>query len=385
MSVVTAGWDLILNKHGGYLPIEIEAVPEGTVLPAGNVMVQMKNTAPEVPWLTSYLETAILRAVWYPTTVATLSREAKTLIYGAMKKTTEHPEAQIDFQLHDFGARGVSSEESAALGGLAHLVNFKGTDTISALLAGRAYYGDTMAGYSIPASEHATMTAWGENRETDAYENMLKQFGGNGNTLAVVSDSYDIYNAVSKIWGGALKDKVLQNGSTLVIRPDSGDPQDVVIEVIERLMTAFGHHINAKGYRVLPPCVRVIQGDGVNLQSIGEILQALIENGISAENVAFGMGGGLLQQVNRDTCKFAMKASAIQINGQWQDVFKSPVTDPGKASKKGRLALRKVDNRYVTLRKEDCPVEANILQPVFEDGHLLRSTTLSEIRQRAAA
>ena len=173
-----------------------------------------------MPWLTTFIETALLRAVWYPTTVATLSRKAKLIIQAGLEKSSDDPAGQLPFKLHDFGARGVSSGESAGLGGMAHLVNFMGTDTMEALLAARRYYGAEMAGFSIPAAEHSTMTSWGRARERQAYEMMLDRFEGEGRLVAVVSDSYDLDHAVNEIWGGALREKVLAQKGTLVIRHD---------------------------------------------------------------------------------------------------------------------------------------------------------------------
>ena len=192
------GWQHILNKHKGYLPIKIEAVAEGKLIPTKNVLVQIVNTDPHCAWLTCFVETALLRAIWYPTTVATVSYHCKKIIEKYLFETAGHTQG-LEFKLHDFGARGVSSLESAAIGGLAHLVNFQGTDTVSALMQGRKYYSVNMPGFSIPASEHSTMTSWGKDREKDAYENMLNQYGGKGKTLAVVSDSYDIWHAIDII------------------------------------------------------------------------------------------------------------------------------------------------------------------------------------------
>jgi nicotinamide phosphoribosyltransferase len=380
-----AGWEHIFEKHGGYLPLRIDAVPEGTVMANKNVMAQIVNTDPAVPWLTSYMETAILRAIWYPTTVATVSRECKKTIGSFLDETADNLQS-LPFKLHDFGARGVSSQDSAAVGGMAHLVNFQGTDTVAALAGARRSYGERMAGYSIPAAEHSTITAWGRDGETAAYRNMLKQFGGEGKIVAVVSDSYDLWNAIDHIWGEELRDEVVGMGGTLVVRPDSGNPVEVVPKTITKLMKKFGFEINDKGYRVLPPFVRVIQGDGVSPETIQSILFTMKLERLSAENIAFGMGGELLQKVNRDTLKFAMKASAICINGQWSDVYKDPATDPGKASKKGRLALIEgADGKgFQTVREEALAQgQKNLLEPVFANGKLLRDQTLVDIRVRA--
>ena len=378
-----AGWEHILNEHGGYLPLEISAVPEGSVVPNHNVLAQVVNTDPKVPWLTSYAETMLLRGVWYPTTVATISRHVKKVIKRYLDETADSSEG-LPFKLHDFGARGVSSNESAAIGGLAHLVNFQGTDTVVSLVAARRYYGESMAGFSIPAAEHATMTAWGRTHEGDAYANMLEHYGGEGKMLAVVSDSYDIWNAIDNIWGKDLKEKVTNSGGTLVVRPDSGDPATVVCTAINKLMDAFGYSVNSKGYRILPDYVRIIQGDGVSPGSIEKILEIMKHQRLSADNVAFGMGSALLQRLNRDTLKFAMKASAARVNGEWRDVYKDPVTDPGKESKKGRLALVKKGSSFETIKADNLSGRENLLVPVFKDGELIVDQTLEEVRAKAA-
>jgi len=377
------GWEQIVQQHVGFLPIEIAALPEGTLVPTGNALMQIRNTDPQAFWLTSYLETALLRAVWYPTTVATLSWQVKQSIRQSLDVTCDNPTAELPFKLHDFGARGVSSHESAALGGMAHLVNFMGGDTVVALLAARKYYGADMAGFSIPAAEHSTITAWGREGEADAYANMLQQFGQAGKLLAVVSDSYDIYQAVSEIWGKQLRTQVESSGATVVIRPDSGVPEEIVPEVLERLYAEFGGRVNSKGYKVLSDCVRVIQGDGVDVDSIGVILQRIQQAGFSTENVAFGMGGGLLQKVNRDTLRFAMKASAMQINGAWRDVYKQPVTDSGKHSKRGRLAVIRDAGVIKTIREDALSWESNLLRPVFRNGELLVDDGFDSIRARS--
>lgn len=375
------GWEYILNEHGGFLPVEIKAVPEGTVVPVHNVLASIINTDPKCYWLTSFLETALLRAIWYPTTVATNSREIKKVILDALERTGDP--STIDFKLHDFGARGVSSQESAGLGGLAHLVNFQGTDTVAALLYGRRYYSVDMAGFSVPAMEHSTVTSWGRENEVLAYRNMVKKNGKPGGIVSAVSDSYDIYNAC-KLWGTELKQDILDSGATLVVRPDSGHPASVVLDCAMILAEYFGTNINEKGYHVLNN-VRILQGDGINIDSIKEILDYLETAGFSADNVVFGQGGALLQIVNRDDQKFAMKCSAARINGKWVDVFKDPITDSGKRSKKGTLKLIQKDGAYVTVRTDQPeygPMLDNLIV-VYEDGFPENYQTFDEIRDRA--
>jgi nicotinamide phosphoribosyltransferase len=379
------GWEYILNEYNGYMPVLIKAIPEGTVTPNRNALVTIECIDPKCFWVASYLETALLRAVWYGTTVATNSYECKQIIKKYLDLTSDNPE-QIAFKLHDFGARGVSSAESAAMGGAAHLVNFMGSDTIEGIIAANRYYGVAtgMAGFSIPAAEHSTITSWGKENEVDAYRNMIKQYGGPGKILAVVSDSYDIFKACH-LWGTVLKEDVINSGGTVVIRPDSGEPAPTVLECVRILAEHYGTTTNSKGYKVLPDCIRVIQGDGINNASINEILSTLKWHGFAADNVAFGMGGALLQGINRDTYGFAMKCCSLLINGEWKDVFKEAT---GKASKRGRLVTVRVNGEVETRRYEECgwkdgEILERILKPVFwvTDGKpVLIPITFDEVR-----
>ncbi|HWK73420.1 MAG TPA: nicotinate phosphoribosyltransferase [Povalibacter sp.] len=377
-----AGWRHILDRHGGHVPVTIRAVPEGMVVPVLNALATVESTDPQCFWIASYIETLLLR-VWYPTTVATISWHIKQLIRGYLNRTSDDPEGQLPFKLHDFGARGVSSLESAGLGGLAHLVNFKGTDTVAAIVAARKYYSEPMAGFSIPAAEHSTITAWGREAEEAAYRNMVDQYGKPGAIFACVSDSYDVYAAVEHLWGSRLKQQVIDSGATLVVRPDSGNPPDIVERCAVLLDRAYGSDLNRKGFKVLRH-VRLIQGDGVNPTSIGQILERLTQAGFAADNIAFGMGGALLQQLNRDTQQFAMKCSAARIHGQWRDVYKEPVTDPGKISKRGRLDLIRdaATRQFVTCPLGSTSQPSEMLE-VFRDGKLLREWTLNEVRTRS--
>jgi nicotinamide phosphoribosyltransferase len=382
-----AGWQYILDKRDGYLPVVIRSVPEGTVVPVSNVLATIENTDPECFWLTTWLETALLRAVWYGTTVATQSYTIKQVILDYLEKTGEP--STIDFKLHDFGARGVSSMESAGIGGAAHLVNFMGTDTITGVLFAREYYNAGVAGFSIPAAEHSTITSWGRDGEVDAYRNMLNQFARAGSVLAVVSDSYDIYNAASKLWGEELRQQVIDSGATVVIRPDSGDPVEVNRKLVEILGEKFGYTVNAKGFKVLNN-VRLIQGDGINELTVRSILGAFMAMGWSADNIAFGMGGALLQIVDRDTQRFAMKCSAMQMNGEWVDVVKDPVTDPGKKSKAGRVTLWKSGVEFAStvgqpLNWTDQGIGpwTEALEEVYRDGKLIKEIDFATVRANA--
>ena len=372
----------MFEDNGGRWPLTIEAPPEGTVLPVGNAQVQLINSDPRYPWLTTFIETALLRAIWYPSTVATLSREAKKIIYASLQKTSDDPDGQIPFKLHDFGARGATSRESAQLGGMAHLVNFMGTDTITALPFIHRIYGEPMAGFSIPASEHSTIMSWGEKGEVDAFRNLINQFG-HMPMYACVSDTYNWDRAVADHWGDELAHRVLQANGTLVIRPDSGD-------AVENLLYGFkiiderigGTTTNKRGYKVLHPKVRFIQGDGVSLREIRDILGELNDAKWSTDNVAFGMGAGLLQKINRDTLGYAMKANEVQVNGEWRDIYKR---SRGKASFAGELGLvRRPDGSICTYEKNGFPYQGDTLwEKVVEKGMVKKVPTFADIRERA--
>lgn len=700
------GWQYILDNHNGFMPVRIKAVPEGTVVPTHNVLVTIENTDPKCFWLTTYLETSLLRAIWFPTTVATNSHEIKKIIAKYLTETGGSLDG-LPFKLHDFSKRGVSSYESSMIGGMAHLVSFMGTDTISAVVGMKKYYNSTaVAGFSIPASEHSISTSWGPHNEETYASHMIDTFSKDHNVVAMVSDTYNLFNFLD-ILGTTLNDKITnlgKNNKTLVVRPDcydseteiytengwikfenltdekvaqvsdtgalsfvkpikkvaqhysgkmfhftsikgtldamvtpdhrmvwsnksgkmsvtaantikmdtnkyfirsaslnnemgprsltpherlliafqadgsypsggysdgdkcadyitlrwnfakkrkadrliniaeqcqyefsvhrepsrienyniyvrvprntiisktfdwvnantksakwcqefieevshwdatrrsdfrykfdttvkevcdvvfdvatlagygckkainvdnrsekfsdvhtlhirtanntingqsvikteidydgmvycvtvpsgmilirrngatlvsgnSGDPCVIPVQTIEKLMQHFGYTVNDKGYKLLPSYIRVIQGDGVNVQSIETILSNMKEKGICADNIAFGMGGAMTQIVNRDDQKFAMKASAVCIDGKWVDIFKDPITDHGKKSKKGKLALVKTDGKYTTVSEEYADINGmeTLLQTVYNNGKLYNETTLSQVRDR---
>jgi len=311
----------------------------------------------------------------------------KYLILKYLNKTSDP--AGIDFKLHDFGFRGVSSCESAGIGGMAHLVNFKGTDTMEAFEYAYRYYGEEMAGFSIPASEHSTICSWGKDDERLAFKNMLEAYPKG--LVACVSDSYNIFEACENLWGAyPLKDMIMERDGTLVIRPDSGDAVQVLVagnqNVMDILWERFGGTVNCKGYKVLDPHVRVIQGDGVTIESIDAILHAMQRKGYSADNIAFGSGGALLQQLNRDTQKMAFKCSAIEKNGQWESVWKSPITDIGKQSKKGQVTtFRSKSGGFYAGDKRNPMGDGwdNGMVEVFRDGKILKEYTFAEVRENA--
>ncbi len=371
----------IIDEHDGRLPVQIDALPEGTIAPVSVPQLRIVNTDPKCWALPGFLETRLLRAVWYPSTVATLSNRVVRAIRERLIKT-DGSDAGLAFKLHDFGARGATSLESAALGGAAHLVNSMGTDTVAGLALVRNVYGIEMAGFSIPATEHSTVTSFGPDGELAFMERFLRD--NPSGIIACVSDSYNLMRAVREYWGGALREAVLARDGVLVVRPDSGDPLQIVPDVIEALMEKFGHVMTEAGYRLLPDQVRVIQGDGVNPVSIVQIMDKMIERGLAIGNIAFGMGGGLLQKLDRDTFSYSMKTSAIRVGGQWRDVFKEPVTAKGtKTSKKGRMGVMKTDSGAFVVRPlANIPKGKDALVPVFRDGEILNRQSFADIRKR---
>jgi len=387
------GWMYIVTEHKGRLPVRIRAIDEGTVVPVQNALLTIESLDPKVFWIVSWLETMLVR-LWYPSTIAISSRESKKVLKRFLELTSDDPETEIPFKLHDFGARGVCSLEQSRLGGAAHLLSFQGSDTVEGIRMANYYYGSEMAGFSIPAAEHSTMTMWGENREFDAFENMVRQYitdrelpEGTPKLAACVSDSYDFFRAVDEGWGGEKLHKLVQNsGGCLVIRPDSGDPEEVLLRCFKILEERVGMTLNSKGFKVLPSYYRVIQGDGIDRASMTRILEILTENNISTSNIAFGSGGGLLQKVNRDTQKWAFKCCAARVKDEWIDVRKNPATDAGKRSKAGRLDLIKEDGSYktVTLTNDAIAHPKSVMRTVFERGQILVDTPFEECRERMA-
>lgn len=385
------GWEHIALKYGGRLPVTIRAIPEGTVVPTGNVILTVESVDDEkCAWITNYVETMLSR-IWYPSTVAILSKNIKEIWMDALMRSSDNPLSEISFKHHDFGSRGVACQEQAMIGGAAHLLNFLGSDTTVGIKFANHYYDSPMAGFSIPATEHSTMTVWGESGEREAIENWIRKTllersvpDGVPKMSACVGDSYDIYRFVNHVCD--LRELVKKSNGTLVIRPDSGDP----IEVLSKIFTIFDDRIadeitvNSKGYKVLPSYLRIIWGDGVNIDSMKSILDAVIASGWSASNIAFGSGGGLLQSVNRDTQRFAFKCSFVEAGGKSINVRKNPSTDRTKSSKAGRLDLIKVEGEYhtVTLDSTQKSHDLSVMVTVFENGEIVNHTNFDDCRKR---
>lgn len=371
-------WTKLLNKHGGLLPLRIKAVPEGTILASKNVLFTVESTDPEFHWLATYVET-LLDQIWYPCTVATNSHKLRKVFKKvATRESTESrpSETSLGYMLHDFGVRGTSSMESAMIGGLAHLIPFRGTDNNPALYLAQEYYGiKGPVGYSAPAAEHSTIMSWPT--ETEAFTHILKTHKG---LVSVVSDTYDIENACSEIWP-SLAELKNHNGK-VIIRPDSGELPESLIKVLEILWDKFGGKTHSDGLRTLNPKIGVMQGDGITPTTIPTILQALHDNRFSISNLVLGMGGGLLQQVNRDDYGFTFKLS--HISGKTlgaRDVSKSPNGDVNKKSKAGKLALIETTYGYQTIPLSQLQNEEdNVLRTVFNNGIVTQEYSMWQVR-----
>lgn len=384
------GWEIIVEEYEGKLPLRIQSVPEGTRIPSGNVLLQVINTDPRLPWLTNFFETVIMNNIWYPISVATISFGINVIIKDALIQTgCQAVDAVLPYKLNDFGFRGCSSKETAGTGGAAHLISFNGTDNAEGVLTAMKYYDADLSYLAIPAAEHSTICSWGEDAEFDAYQNILDTFLKEGSIVACVSDSYNLWDAID-FWGIEAKDQIMESGGTLVVRPDSGDPVEISLLAVKALSVHFGYETNEKGFKVLPDCIRVIYGDGINMTSIAAILNNLIKDGWAAENITFSMGGALLQQVNRDTFGFVYKASAgIYATDEGLvefDIFKDPITSEGsKTSKKGILALIVDENgKYQTIREDELDGRQNMLETIYSNGELIKTVTFDEIRARVS-
>lgn len=381
------GWEYIVKVHGGKLPIRIKAVKEGTLVPTHNVLMTIENTDENCFWLTNAMETMLMR-LWYSISISSNSFYAKLLIAKYLNQTANDLNS-LPFKLHDFGYRGVSSEESAGIGGMAHLVNFMGTDTLAAIVYANEYYNSGgINAFSVPASEHSVACSFGRDNEEEYFLNMLDQYPTG--IVSIVSDTYDVFNFVDTMTKKHKK-KILERQGTVVFRPDSGDPVAVNRLLIKILYENFKDEcsITKTGHILLPSQVRIIQGDGIDLNSLGNILKSVTDLGFSAENWVFGSGGGLLQKFDRDTLKFAIKASygerIVDGNRFGFNIQKDPITSSGKKSKAGMLKLAKKENEFhtVTSDYEYFDHITDELEVVFENGEIKRTQQFEEIRELA--
>jgi nicotinamide phosphoribosyltransferase len=400
----------------GYIPLEIKSLPEGSRCPIGVPVLTVKNTHPDFYWLTNYIETLMSTVLWQPMTSATIANAYRKLLTFWAEKTGGDVEF-IDWQAHDFSARGLSSPESGMASGMAHLTSFTGTDTIAAIYGLKRYYkASGLIGASVPATEHSVMCMGTLEDEIGTFERLMKLYPTG--ILSVVSDTWDLWKVLTE-YLPKLKDKILARDGKLVIRPDSGDPVDIICGniasvrgemvdkkwiphpeykgVVELLWDTFSGTINEKGYKQLDPHIGAIYGDSITLDRAEEICKRLEAKGFASTNVVFGIGSYTYQYNTRDTFGFAMKATYGEIITdkvntkdasepvvEGREIWKDPITDDGtKKSAKGLLAVHTGFDRMEL--KDQCTWKQEAegwLETVFKDGKIVRETSLDEIRKR---
>lgn len=396
----------------GYLPLDIRAVAEGTRVPVRVPMLTIENTLPEYFWLPNALETLFSCEVWQACTSATTAREFRQLFDHYAKLTGADP-AGVPFQGHDFSYRGMAGTRAAALSGAGHLLSFTGTDVIpSIILLEQDYNANVeteLVGTSIPATEHSVMCAYGQD-EMASFERIITDVYPRG-FVSIVSDTWDLWHVLTKVLP-SLKDAIMGRDGKLVIRPDSGDPADIICGterifldnrdlhfapeekgVIEVLWDVFGGTVNERGYKVLDPHVGAIYGDAITLERAVDILERLEQKGFCSSNIVLGIGSFTYQYVTRDTFSFALKTTWVMEAGVEKMIFKDPVTDPDhtKKSLTGRVAvLENFDGElevkdHMNLHELELFELFNQLKPVFRDGRLMRDQNLSAIRGRLAS
>ncbi len=386
----------------GYWPLKIKSLPEGTLVKNGNVLMTIVNTDRKFPWAVGFVEGLLLK-VWNTGTVATNSFKLRKVAEAFALHTTGGIPG-IEYAIHDFGYRGCSSEETAALGGAAHLLSFKGSDTVTAVRLLDRYYNadrstpvDQIAN-SVPASEHSVMTAFGEHGELEAFHHMLDLYPTG--IVSIVSDSYNFWDVVTKFIDpaveGSIYQRVIERDGKTVFRPDSGNPELVILGdpnapegspehagALELLWARFGGTVNQQGFRVLNPKVGLIYGDGIYYDRMVRIYAAMVKKGFATSNIVFGIGGLLLQQFSRDVLGYAIKATYVEIAGQQRNIMKDPITDPGKRSHKGLVRVDFINGVHVTRDQVSWDEEdGGLLETVFINGKIVKEYNLQQIRQR---
>lgn len=379
----------------GYVPLEIKAVEEGTILPVKNVLMTMTNTHPDFYWVVGFFESLLLK-VWNTSTVASYCDKLHNLTKKFSDITCDNG-GHLPFAIHDFGYRGCSSEETSELAGSAALIRSLGTDTITAVKFVKEYYGATEPiGLSVFATEHSVMCAFGQDNELAAFERVL-DLNPSG-IVSIVSDTYNLWNVLNN-FTTVLKDRILARDGKVVFRPDSGDPEKIICGdptdavgsdeykgAMNILAEKFGTTTNSKGYKILNSKVGLIYGDGMYYERFERILSNLQEMGYATSNLVVGIGGLLLQQHSRDEQGYAIKATYAEVNGEVRELLKDPVTDPGKKSHKGLVQLVRDTNGNIVTR-DQCTWEQEkqgLLKQVFLNGVLTNPITFDQIRKNVS-
>lgn len=398
---IEALWDL------GYLPIEIKALPEGSLCPIRVPALTLINTTPEFFWLTNYLETLISTSLWLPMTSATSARLYKKELLRHAKKTGFENDF-LGFMVHDFSMRGMAGVEAAIMSGMAHLTSFVGSETIPAIEALEEYYfadaDKELIAATVPATEHSVMCAGGKEDEFETFRRLITEVYPKG-FISIVSDTWDFWQVITD-YVPRLKEDILAREGRVIIRPDSGVPEDIICGVdpakytkeeyealpehikkgaYECLWDVFGGTVNEKGYKVLDSHIGMIYGDSITLERQKTIYARLEAKGFAATNLVLGVGSYTYQYKSRDSLGFAMKATWCQVNGEGREIFKDPKTDDGvKKSLKGLIKVNLVDGKYVAtdqVTKEEEEIDTQ-LETVFINGELVVRHSLEEIRKR---
>jgi nicotinamide phosphoribosyltransferase len=395
----------------GYLPIAVKALPEGTMVPIKVPVLTIYNTHPDFYWLTNYLETILSNLLWKPMTSATIAHQYRKVLTGWMRKTDPSNAWFIDWQGHDFSMRGMDSAEAVISSGLGHLTSFSGSDSLPAIYGARKYYGaEGFVAGSVPATEHSVMCSGGKEDEVETFRRLLETYPKG--ILSVVSDTWDLWKVCTE-HVVTLKEEILAREGKLVIRPDSGDPVDILCGkikddfsiitptkeeskgVIELLWDVFGGTVNEQGYKVLDPHIGAIYGDSITIDRANEICTRLEAKGFASTNVVLGIGSFTYQYNTRDTFGFAMKATYVEITHpaesgspasatEGREIFKDPITDDGtKKSATGLLCVEEHDGRIGLYDKVQWATEkTGLFQEIYLNGEFHNTTDLATIRQR---
>ena len=381
----------------GFLPIVIKALPEGVSVPIRVPMFTMYNTLPEFFWLTNYFETLLSTTIWMPCNSATIAKQYRKILDAYAEETSSIPEF-VDWQGHDFSMRGMAGLEAAVLSATGHLLSFTGTDTIPAIDFLEEYYNananEELVGGSVAATEHSVMCMGTNSGEEVTFKRLITEVYPNG-IVSIVSDTWDLWKVLTEYLPN-LKEEVLSRDGKVVIRPDSGDPVDIIcgnpkgktdVEqkgVIQLLWEVFGGAINEKGFKELDPHIGAIYGDSITIERATQICERLKQNGFASTNVVLGIGSFTYQYNTRDTFGFAMKATYGEVNGEGRAIYKDPITDDGtKKSAKGLLKVVKENGTYQLVDEVNWDEEQKgELREVFRDGELLIDDSLKEIRKR---
>lgn len=372
----------------GYIPLEFKALPEGTLTPLRVPMFTVINTHPDFFWLVNYIETILSNILWLPCTSATTAYYLHIILKDFASLTCDQND-YLKFQAHDFSFRGMSGIEAACLSGMGHLSSFFGTDTIPSIKFIKNYYPTNenyLIGCSVPATEHSVMCAGGDLSEKETFERIINLYPSG--IVSIVSDTWDLWNVVDNILP-KLKDQIMARDGKVVLRPDSGNPVDIICGVdgcpgiIKRLWDLFGGTINSKGYKELDQHIGVIYGDAITHEIAKEILTKLSLAGFSSSNIVFGVGSYTYQHKTRDTFGFAMKATWAQIDGKGIDIYKKPATDDGeKFSAKGKLCVNSENGKlYLKNQADKQEEECSLLKTVWKDGKFIKKYTFEEIRE----